>query len=349
MLLALALGCGLVASIGISQVMDRPAQVTIETQSIYVAKHNINLGDPIDAEMLSLQEWPKDKIPRGAISELSELEGRRPRTAIIEGEPILEAKLLDPGQVADPITQIPKGMRLKTIEVDATKSAAGLLGPGDRVDVQLFVRKDARTGVESAKSKIILQNIRVFAVDQTVQRSPDGGDERTIAKTVSLMLTPEQASKLSLAEQVGELSLIPRNPDDDALVNWSEMKIEDLLGDGESSSREKERGEDETVANNEEKPADQGSLLDAVAAATPPVPPFKMEIVEAQNVREMLFDGETGKPIRQLVEAPITSGPSVTPSLSPAVNGAGGAMVSPSDADKTLDDFPIDLRTKQKK
>ena len=72
-----------------------------------------------------------------------------------------------------------------------------------------------RTGIDTAKSKIILQNIRVFAVDQTVQRSPDGGEERTIAKTVSLMLTPEQASKLSLAEQIGELSLIPRNPDDD--------------------------------------------------------------------------------------------------------------------------------------
>src|SRR5688572_10870466 len=154
MLLALALGCGLVASIGISQVMDRPAQVTLEMAPIYIAKHNINLGDPIDAEMISLQEWPKDKIPRGAISELGELEGRRPRTAIIEGEPILEGKLLAPGQVADPIQQIPKGMRLKTISVDAEKSAGGLLRPGDRVDVQLFVKKDQRIGVETAKSKI---------------------------------------------------------------------------------------------------------------------------------------------------------------------------------------------------
>jgi pilus assembly protein CpaB len=343
MLLALALGCGLVASIGISQVMDRPAQVTLEMAPIYIAKHNINLGDPIDAEMLSLQEWPKDKIPRGAISELSELEGRRPRTAIIEGEPILEGKLLAPGQVADPIQQIPKGMRLKTIAVNAEKGV-GLLGPGDRVDVQLFVRKDARTGIETAKSKIILQNIRVFAVDQTVQRSPDGSEEKAIAKTVSLMLSPEQASKLSLAEQIGELSLIPRNPDDDAVASWAETKIEDLLGDGESGSREKEQGIDKVA---EEVPAEQGNLLDAVAAATPPpVPPFRMEIVEAQTVREMLFDGETGKPIRQLVEAPITSGPSVTPSLSPTAIGAGASTVAPTDAEATLDNFPIDLRTK---
>ena len=104
LLLVLALGCGLVASIGISQVMDRNAKrpQAVETVPIYVALHNINLGDPIDAKMVSLQEWPKDKVPRGAISKLEELEGRRPRTAIIEGEPILEGKLLAPGQIGRP-------------------------------------------------------------------------------------------------------------------------------------------------------------------------------------------------------------------------------------------------------
>ena len=122
MLLVLALGCGLVASIGISQVMDRNAKrpAAVQTAPIYVALHNINLGDPIDATMVSLQEWPKDKIPPGAIAKLEDIEGRRPRAAIIQGEPILDGKLLAPGQLADPITAIPKGYRLKTISVDAT-------------------------------------------------------------------------------------------------------------------------------------------------------------------------------------------------------------------------------------
>lgn len=347
MLLALALGCGLVASIGISQVMERPAQVKLETVPVYVAKHNINIGDPIDVEMLSLQEWPKDKVPRGVIGNLQELEGRRPRSAIIEGEPILEAKLLEPGQVADPIQQIPKGMRLKTIAVNAEKGV-GLIGPGDRVDIQLFVRKDQRTGVDTAMSKIILQNIRVFAVDQTVQRSPDGGEEKSIAKTVSLMLTPDQASKLTMAEQIGELSLIPRNPDDEEVASWAEVKVEDLLGDGSKNSREKEQGLGE-VAEKEEKPepAPTVSTLETAIAAVPPTPPFRMEIVEAMNVREMHFDPETGRPIRQLVEAGTASGPMVTPSLLPAAAGPGVATpaVAPVDADKMLDDFPIDFGT----
>src|SRR5262245_47967794 len=75
LLLALALGCGLVASIGISQVMDRNSNspAAIETEPVYVALHNINLGDPIDSKMIALQEWPKGKVPRGAITKLEEL------------------------------------------------------------------------------------------------------------------------------------------------------------------------------------------------------------------------------------------------------------------------------------
>lgn len=312
LLLALALGCGLVASIGISQVMDRNShsQGKLETLPIYVATHNINLGDPIDASMLSLDEWPKDKVPRGAISNLKDLEGRRPRTAIIEGEPILEGKLLAAGQIADPISAIKKGMRLKTIAVDAEKSAAGLLKPGDRVDVQLYVKKDARNDVNSAKSKIILQNIRVFAVDQAVQRGTDGGDEKAIAKTVSLMLTPEQASKLALAEQIGEISLVPRNPDDEETAGWSEYTVEDLLGDGDKNSRAKEQGTS-AKAEPAADPAPNSNLLTAIQNTAKE--PFRMEIVEAQALREVLFDAETGKPLNPGANAAPVSGPTLEP------------------------------------
>jgi len=340
MLLGLALGCGLVASIGISQVMDRNNSPSkLETAPIYVALHNINLGDPIDAKMLSLQEWPKDKVPRGAISKLEDMQGRRPRTAIFEGEPILEAKLLAPGQIADPISSIKKGMRLKTIAVDAEKSAAGLLRPGDRVDVQLFVKKDAGTGVDSAKSKVILQNIRVFAVDQAVQRSPDGGEEKTIAKTVSLMLTPEQASKLSLAEQIGEISLIPRNPDDEDSAESLEYTVTDLLEGNEKSSRVKEQGGEkaETAAD----PVPNDSLVNAINNV-PKKEPFRMEVVEAQDVREVLFDADTGKPIRPAADQTGVGGPSPHAHKSSG-DGNDAPANADNDASKMLEEFPVNF------
>ena len=341
MLLVLALGCGLVASIGISQVMDRNARqpATAETTPIYVALHNINLGDPIDAAMVSLQEWPKDKVPPGVISQLDDLEGRRPRATIIQGEPILEAKLLAPGQLADPITSIPKGFRLKTISVDAEKSAAGLLSPGDRVDVELFVKRDERNGIDSSKTKVILQNIRVFAVDQTVQRSPDGGEERTIAKTVSLLLTPEQASKLTLAENLGHVSLTPRNPDDEESGDMPEYSTDDLLSDGGKNSREKEQGRDET----EPKPQDKGGLLSAIQQhVPPPKPPFVMEIVEAQDVREMKFDPDTGKPLHDENSTPSSNLPGTMPPI-PSTSTSTGGPKSDTESKDLLDDFPVDF------
>jgi pilus assembly protein CpaB len=347
LLLALALGCGLVASIGISQVMDRNnhSQTKIETVPIYVAIHNINLGDPIDAKMLRLEDWPKDKVPRGAISSLEELQGRRPRAAIIEGEPILEGKLLEKGQIADPIRAITKGMRLYTIKVDAEKSAAGLLGPGDRVDVQLFVRKDQRLGTDTAKSKIILQNVRVFAVDQTVQRAAEGGEERSVAKTISLMLKPDQASKLALAAQIGEISLIPRNPDDEEAAQTSETTVDDLLTGSDMNSRAKEQGDSKP-----KQPSDAtNNLLNAVRAAAAPKPPFRMEIVEAQGVREVLFDAETGRPVHPGAESaagPVPhSGPPAGPvptSTSAPPAAAPSAGDKPS-GDKMLDDFPVEF------
>ncbi len=117
---------------------------------IYVALHNINLGDPIVDTMISLQEWPKGKVPVGALVKWEEIEDRRPLTTIFQGEPILDGKLLAKGQSHDPISAIPKNHRLKTLSVDARKSAAGLLSPGDRVDIQLFVQRDARNGIPHA-------------------------------------------------------------------------------------------------------------------------------------------------------------------------------------------------------
>ncbi|MCO6046530.1 Flp pilus assembly protein CpaB [Aeoliella sp. ICT_H6.2] len=299
LLLALALGCGLVASIGISQVMDKSGEkvVSYETESIYVATVNINLNDPIDESMVSLQDWPKDKVPQGAIQSFDELENRRPRTTIIQGEPILEGKLLAEGEVYDPIGHIPPGMRLKTISVDAEKSAAGLLSPGDRVDLQLFVARNPAQGFPTARTRVILQNIRIFAVDQTVQRAADGGEGRSIAKTVSLLLTPEQANKVALAEQVGELNLIPRSPGDETVTQDIETDIGELFGESSShNSRKLEQGP--RIGEDNSESGFFGGLFAQVKKATEERPPFVMTILEADQVREMEFDPFTGKPVR---------------------------------------------------
>lgn len=296
-LLVLALGCGLVASIGISQVLDsqNKNQAAIETVPIYVALNNINLGDPVDDGMVSLQEWPKDKVPVGAVTKWEEIEGRRPKTIIFQGEPLNDGKFLAKGETHDPIAGIPPGMRLKTVQVDATKSAAGLLSPGDRVDVQLFVARNDRIGIAHPFTKIILQNVRVYAVDQAVQRSSEGTEERSIAKTVSLVVTPQQASRVTTAENMGEISLIPRHPDDDVIVDDAEQSLEDIFASSDANSREKEREafdkeDEEALGDTIKKDLEQ---VPAVAV----VPPFRMKIIYPNEVSRVDFDPATGEPL----------------------------------------------------
>jgi pilus assembly protein CpaB len=351
-LLALAAGCGLIASIGISQVIDsNNRNAPTDMVPIYVAIHNINLGDPIADTMISLQEWPKGKVPVGALTKWEEIENRRPRATIYKGEPLMDGKLLPKGQSHDPISAIPKNHRLKTISVEAQNSAAGLLSPGDRVDIHLFVQRNAREGIPHAFSKTILQNIRVFAVDQTVQRSADGSEARTIAKTVSVILTPKQANRVTLAENLGEISLIPRNPDDDSIEDESELNSESLFGLSTPGSRKQEQGLDAT-SNGLGGGGGLSSLLQGALTQAKgqqqevqeEQSSFRMQIIYPQEVSEVKFnnDGE-----------PIVKGPNDNQDRffgGPAEQKEAASYPEPaeSDADGAADgsQFPIDLKQK---
>ncbi len=338
-LLAIALGCGLVASIAISQVIEgnNKNQATVETVPIYVALQNINLGDPVDDSMVSLQEWPKDKVPVGAITTWEDIEDRRPRTSIFQGEPLLDGKFLERGQTQDPISSIPEGMRLKTVSVDARKSAAGLLSPGDRVDVQLFVHRNTQMNILQPFTKIILQNVRIFAVDQAVQRSADGTEARTVAKTVSLVMTPSQANLVTTAENMGDISLIPRHPDDDLIVDDAEQGIDFILGRSESNSREKEQGSRDY--DEEDSSFDQATNVESV-------PPFRMTIIFPNEVSVREFSSETGEPLDAengdsygAVGGGDYDGP--TSGSNAADSFGGGIDLDAADAGDA--DFPIDL------
>jgi len=355
-LLALAAGCGLIASIGISQVIDsNNRNAPVETVPIYVALQNINLGDPINDAMLSLQEWPTDKVPPGAITKWEDIEDRRPRTTIFQGEPLLDGKLLAKGQSQDPIAAIPKNHRLKTISVDARKSAAGLLSPGDRVDIQLFVQRNDREGIMHAFTKTILQNIRVFAVDQAVQRSADGTESRNIAKTVSVILTPEQANRVTLAENLGEISLIPRNPDDDTTVKDIEITSDDLFLSSKPGDRQAEQGIGVHSSN-------LGSLLGLQQGLEKPAPAsddrvdaepeddFRMKIIYPDDVREVRFtssgDAIFDSPDGANLNGAITTREPTNKAASSSGETSGGEDTTGDKDMKSGDEFPIQFRRK---
>jgi pilus assembly protein CpaB len=210
----------------------------------------------------------------------------------------------------------------------------------------LFVSRNPGAGIPSARTRVILQNIRIFAVDQTVQRAADGGEGRAVAKTVSLLLTPGQANKIALAEQVGELNLIPRSPDDEALTDDTEWSMDDLFVDRDSKNSRKR----EQYKNPEPQEAAGGGFLSGLMAqvkkAAEEKPPFVMTILEAEQVREVEFDPFTGKPIRDT--GANRRGAAAMPVPATPASAQQPASPATSEAEAELEEdfgasFPIDF------
>lgn len=271
-LLILALGCGLVASIGINQVLASRRSAssgTGGTTTIFVAVKDIGIGDPLTPELVKLEEWPENKVPVGAITQLEQLEDRRARVRFFPGEPILEAKLLPKGEEMSSASDVvPKGMRVVAVRVDAQSSGGYLLLPGDRVDVMVHLAANPSHAVTETLTRTILQNVKVFAVDDIFNREQDG--KNTIAaKTVSLLVNPKQAELLTLARSIGEIQLAIRNADDTSVTETEGATLHELLG----------------TAPAHQQPGDTsspGGLLSMLSQAALPAPPQPVAQAEPQ-------------------------------------------------------------------
>ena len=160
--------------------------------------------------------WAAKAIPAGAFPSKKALfkEGRRISLATIQqNEPILISKITGPGERASLSTLLDKDKRAITIRVDDVRGVAGFILPNDRVDVVLIRSVSDSSAGRRDYSDLLLQDVKVIAVDQI---SSEQKDRPTVAKAVTLEVTPFQAQKISLATNVGHLSLILRKAGDSA-------------------------------------------------------------------------------------------------------------------------------------
>jgi pilus assembly protein CpaB len=229
-LLAMAIGCGLVAMLGVQQVLSGDKKGPTETGKVLVAITNIMPGQPLDDSNVAFKEWDKKDIPQGAVTRPDEFLDRSLRVSTFPNEPIMIAKLNEKG-VFGGSSEIPKGMRVATVPVTVTKTHSGLILPGDRVDVvvtytvahHLPNQMNSQSG-EIKKAKVILQYIEVFATDNIRQSAvPNGEAKEVAAKNISLVVTPDQYVLLMLAESKGQISLALRHRGDNSESAPSEV------------------------------------------------------------------------------------------------------------------------------
>jgi len=190
------------------QIKEEPVEniVKPETQSVVVAKIQLSAGKRITETDLHVQEWPKNIIPAESYTDPQRVLGRVAQNTIYPGEAILNPKLSASASEGGFVGIIPPGMRALTVAVDTYSGVSGFILPNTFVDVLVTVASHARK--EDSSARMILENIKVLAVDQTFERK---GDEPVSVQSVTLLVTPEDAEKLALAYTEGKLQLSLRN------------------------------------------------------------------------------------------------------------------------------------------
>jgi pilus assembly protein CpaB len=214
-LLAVAVACGLVAMLGVQQALsNKGKEEKIPTAKVLVATTDIAPGVRLDESNTGFKEVALELVPPGAVTKAEEYTDRALRGGAVAGEMIMVAKLGEKG-VFGASGEIPKGMRVITVPVTATTTHSGLIRPGDRVDVMVtFKVRIAGEGM-AAKTRTVLEYIKVFATDSLIAGDTPTGDGTEIkAKNISLLVWPEQAQDLMTAKSEGELHLALRHKND---------------------------------------------------------------------------------------------------------------------------------------
>jgi pilus assembly protein CpaB len=152
MLLAVAVGCGLVAMLGVQQAINaRPKAVEVEKTRVLVALENIDPGFPLTPEMVEFRLLPKAGLPADAVTSEEQYAERSLNFPIAADDVIRTSKLSEPGVSGRSLT-IPPGHRVVGISVDDTQTQTGMLKPGDLVDV--FVTYDTRPANGPAMTQV---------------------------------------------------------------------------------------------------------------------------------------------------------------------------------------------------
>lgn len=180
-----------------TQVVPSEQTASMETTTIIVATVPLKFGDEITHDHLKEVEWPADLMPEGAFETIAAVVGDERRVTLRSiniNEPVVKNKISGFGYRATLSQIIGEGNRAVTIRVNDVASVGGFVLPGDEVDVVLSYQngKDILDSI----SKVIIQNVRVLAIDQISDESQEGA---IVGKAATIEVTPEDSQKIALA------------------------------------------------------------------------------------------------------------------------------------------------------
>ena len=204
--------------------IDAQRKAAPPARTIVVAGKPLRFGDELNSAALREMPWPENALPAGAFGKIADLtSGKRVVLMPIDtNEAVLASKITGPGQRATLSAMLSDGMKAVTIRVNDVEGVAGFVLPGERVDVVL-----TRAGEKNnAVNDVVLQNVRVLAVDQLADQR---ADKPAVVKAVTLEVDPTDGQKIALAATVGTLSLLLRKAGDVVSADTRRVTTRDLM------------------------------------------------------------------------------------------------------------------------
>lgn len=239
-------------------------------QDVVVTATDLTFGVKLDRAMLRMARYPKDAVPAGAYSSMDSVVGQTTKIFMTTREPVTDVKLSSRGGGLSMLVR--PTMRAASLEVNQVSGVSGFVLPGDRVDVLVTV--DPRAMDQDAITRTVLQNIEVLAAGQKTQQQ----DNKPITvQSVTLLVSPDGAETLALAQHEGRIHLVLRNPEDQEQTTVASLSTREMLGHQKVAAAAPSR----TVTRRASAP-----VTAAQPVASRPAPPPKVRIIRSASVTE---------------------------------------------------------------
>ena len=198
----------------------QPIVQHVNTADVLVLSQDIPMGRALSANDVRWQAWPSDLVPANVITRrdapngVEQVVGSLTRVSLVGGEPVRREKLIRADGSGFMAAMLPAGKRAVAINIDTrgASSAGGFVLPNDFVDIIRTHRDEDASkaqGIDVFLSETILSGIRVMAIGQNIQEK--NGEKVVTGETATLELDGRQAELITLAQKVGQLSLVLRS------------------------------------------------------------------------------------------------------------------------------------------
>lgn len=213
-------GFGVVAWLASTSARPPAAAIQPARETVLVAAHSITAGSLLKPEDFAVKAVvtaeKSDDLALNTSEVRRNLIGAMTRRSLASGDPIRKSDLIRPGEHGFLAAALHEGMRAVTITVDAATGQGELISPGDKIDL-ILTQSLAAPNVQPGRriaAETILSDVRVLAIDQRlVIGAAAARPENQRGRTVTLEVTEEQAQRISVARELGHLSMSVRPAD----------------------------------------------------------------------------------------------------------------------------------------